>query len=84
MVICWIWENLFVEEVLEWLDVMDVDLLIVYDLFELEIEDEEVVVVFFENLVGIEDNFGDSFFLLDEECEFLSESEVDCCEYVRE
>ena len=73
-----------VEEVLERLDAMDADPSIVYDSSESEIEDDEVVAVFPENSVVIEDNSGESFSLSDEECESSSESEVDRREYVRE
>lgn len=84
MATCRIRENLSVEEVLERLDAMDADPSIAYDSSESEIEDEEVVAVFPENSVGIEDNSGDSPSLSDEECESSSESEVDRREYVRE
>lgn len=77
MATCRIRENLSVEEVLERLDAMDADPSIAYDSSESEIEDEEVVAVFPENSVGIEDNSGDSPSLSDEECESSSESEVD-------
>ena len=50
---------------------------------ESEIKDDEVVVVFLENSVGIEDNSGETP-LSDEECESSSESDVDRHEYVRE
>ena len=84
MATCRIRENLSVEEVLERLDAMDADPSIVYDSCESEIEDDEVVAVFPENSVGIEDNSGESPSLSDEECESSSESEVDRREYVRE
>lgn len=60
MATCWIQENLFVEEVLERLDALDADPSIVYDSSKSEIEDDEVVAVFPENSVGIEDNAGES------------------------
>ena len=84
MATCRIRENLSVEEVLERLDAMDADPSIVYDSSESEIEDDEVVAVFPENSVVIEDHSGESFSLSDEECESSSESEVDRREYVRE
>ena len=55
-----------------------------FDSSESEIKDDEVVVVFLENSVGIEDNSGETPSLSDEECESSSESEVDRHEYVRE
>ena len=84
MATCRIRENLSVEEVLECLDAMDGDPSIVYDSSESEIKDDEVVAVFPENSVGIEDNSGESPSLSGEECESSSESEVDRHEYVRE
>ena len=75
MATCRISENLSVKEVLERLDAINADPSIVCDSSESEIEDDEVVAVFPENSVGIEDNSGESP-SLSEECEFSSKSEV--------
>lgn len=62
---------------------MDNDPSIVYDSSESELADDEVVAIFPQNSVGIEDNSGENTTLSEEECDSSSESEGDRREHVR-